>query len=165
MVNFQISRDWKPRPRSSLLGFRNFCLLMIAHWATTAKSTCNKASKYTRACDDFGLTISTKNTKVMYQPPLGEPYSPPRIIVKDQEVSDSDHFIYLISTLSEPAVIDEEVNNQIARASSAFGCLRRVAWGRAGVKTFIKSWCTRQLSSHHCSLWLRDMNCIPATCP
>ena len=54
---------------------------------------------FSRACDNFGLTISTKKTEVMYQPAPGKPYQEPHIMVKGQNLQAVDNFTYLGSTL------------------------------------------------------------------
>ena len=38
-------------------------------------------NRFSSACDNFGLTISIKNTKVMFQPASGKPYQEPNITV------------------------------------------------------------------------------------
>ena len=37
-----------------------------------------------QGCDNFGLTISTKKTEVMYQPARGKSYKEPHVTVKGQ---------------------------------------------------------------------------------
>ena len=81
--------------------------------------------KFSDACDNFGLTISTKKTEVMYQPAPGRPYTEPNISVNGQRLSVVDKFTYLGSTLSRTVTIDDEVNNRLAKASAAFGRLRK----------------------------------------
>ena len=49
-----------------------------------------------------------------------------------------EHFTYLGSTLSRSANIDVEVNNRIAKASSAFERLRKTVWGRRGISQITK---------------------------
>jgi len=44
-----------------------------------------------------------------------------------------ENFTYLGSTLSRSANIDAEVNNRIAKASSAFGRLKKTVWERRGI--------------------------------
>ena len=50
-------------------------------------------------CDNYGLTISIKKTKVVYQPAPGKPYKEPTITVKGQRLQVVDKFTYLGSTL------------------------------------------------------------------
>ena len=41
---------------------------------------------FSSACDNFGLTISTKKTEVMYQPAPGKPYAEPTITVNKEKL-------------------------------------------------------------------------------
>jgi len=93
---------------------------------------------FSEACDNFGLTISTKKTEVMHQPKPHELYQEPTILVNGQKLQAVDQFTYLGSTLSRVVNIDAEVNNRIAKASSAFGRLRTNVWERRGIKTSTK---------------------------
>ena len=68
---------------------------------------------FSAACNNFGLTISTKKTKVMFQPAPGNQYHKPQIIVKGQTLQAVETFTYLGSTLSRTATIDAEINNRI----------------------------------------------------
>ena len=76
--------------------------------------------RFSAACDNFGLTISTKRTEVMYQPTTGNPYQEPNITVKGQRIQDMENFTYVGSTLSRSANIDAEVTNCNTKGSSAF---------------------------------------------
>jgi len=88
---------------------------------------------FSSACNNFGFTISTKKTEVMHQPSPGIPYQEPNITVKGQRLQAVENFTYLGSTLSRSANIDAEVNNRIAKASSAFGILKKTVWERRGI--------------------------------
>ena len=94
---------------------------------------------FSSACDNFGLTISTKKAEVLYHPVPGNLYQGPNITVKGQRLQAVEHFTYLGSTLSRSANIDSEVNNRIAKASSAFGRLRKTVWARRGISQDIKN--------------------------
>ena len=83
---------------------------------------------FSTACDNFGLTTSTKNTEVMYQPAPGNPYQEPNITVKGQRLQAQENFTYIGSTLSRSANINAEVTNHIAKASSKFGRLKKSVW-------------------------------------
>ncbi|XP_047501815.1 uncharacterized protein LOC125047580 [Penaeus chinensis] len=82
---------------------------------------------FSRACDIFGLIISTKKIEVMKH-----------IMEKGQELQAVDSFTYLGSTLSRAVNIDAEVINRIAKASSAFGRLRENVWERRGLSLTTK---------------------------
>ena len=88
---------------------------------------------FSRACDNFGVTISTKKTEVMYQPASRKMYHEPHIFVNDEPLKTTDYFTYLGSTLSREANIDVVVNNRLSKANSAFGRLRKKVWDRRGI--------------------------------
>jgi len=88
---------------------------------------------FSSACDNFGFTISTKKTDVMYQPAPGVPYQEPNITVKGQRIQAVENFTYLGSILSRSTNIAAEVNNRIVKASSAFGRLKKTVWERRGI--------------------------------
>ena len=79
---------------------------------------------FATACNNFGLTVSTKKTEVMYQPAPGTPYTDPVITANGQKLASAEKFVYLGSTLSKSALLDEEIALRIARASTAFGRLQ-----------------------------------------
>lgn len=89
---------------------------------------------FSKACSNFGLTISTKKTEVLHQPAPNVPYTEPHITVNGQRLAVADKFVYLGSTLSRSVNIDDEVAYRIARASAAFGRLRDKVWDRRGLR-------------------------------
>ena len=93
---------------------------------------------FSKACDNFGLTISIKKTEVMHQPAPGNQYKEPLVAVKGQKLQAVDRFTYLGSTLSRTVNIDEEVNTRIFKASTAFGRLRASVWERRGISITTK---------------------------
>ena len=94
--------------------------------------------RFSSACDNFGLTISTSKTKVLHQTAPGKPYHEPCITVKGLKLQAVDRFTYLGSTLSREVNINVEVNSRIAKASAAFGRLRKNVWERRGLSTTTK---------------------------
>ena len=93
---------------------------------------------FSDACDNFGLTISTKKTEVMHQPAPAKPYVEPNITINGQRLNSVSKFTYLGSTLSRNVVIDDEVNARLAKASAAFGRLHKNVWNRRGITTETK---------------------------
>ena len=85
------------------------------------------------ACNNFGLTISTKKTQVMFQPAPGNQYHEPQISVNGQTLQAVEIFTYLGSTLSRTTTIDAEISNRISKAGSAFGRLKENVWERRGI--------------------------------
>ena len=92
-----------------------------------------EVDQFSSACDDFGLIINAQKTEVMFQPAPEKPYHKPHILVKGQRLQAIDKFTYLGSTLSRRTNIDDEIKNRIAKASSAFGRLRKKVWERRGI--------------------------------
>ncbi|XP_038077350.1 uncharacterized protein LOC119745200 [Patiria miniata] len=102
--------------------------------ASSEQEMQHEVNCFSSACDNFGLTISTKKTEVMHQPAPGKPYQEPHVTVKGQNLKAVDNFTYLGSTLSRGASDDNEVGNRIAKASVAFGRLRQNrVWERRGL--------------------------------
>ena len=90
---------------------------------------------FSRACDNFGFTISTKKTEVMHQP---APRNASRAThsCERRAAIESYRFFHQPSwgsTLSREANIDVEVNNRLSKANSAFGRLRKKVWDRRGI--------------------------------
>jgi len=106
--------------------------------ANTEDAMQQSMNRLAAACDNFGLTISTKKTEVMYQPAPGKVYTEPSIQVKGTQLLAVEKFTYLGSTLSRCIHIDDEVNSRIAKASAAFGRLRPTVWERRGISTETK---------------------------
>ena len=95
-------------------------------------------NSFSTACNNFGLTISTKKTEVLHQPAPHKTYVEPAITTGGETLKDVDKFTYLGSTLSRFVNIDEEVDTRIAKASSVFGRLRKSVWERRGIKLATK---------------------------
>ena len=106
--------------------------------ATTEAKMQQSMDRFASSCTNFGLTISTKKTEVMFQPAPQQRYSEPSITVKGETLKAVDNFTYLGSTISRSVNIDTEVDTRIAKASSAFGRLRVSVWDRRGIKLSTK---------------------------
>lgn len=92
---------------------------------------------FSKACINFGLTISTAKTDVLYQPAPGTEYVPPKITSNDK-LPTTEAFIYLGSTLSQQATIDREITRRLAKASLSFGSLREKVWDKDGISMATK---------------------------
>ena len=114
--------------------FANDCALN----ASSEPEMQQSMNKFSSACDSFGLTISTKKTEVMFQPAPRNAYTEPSITVKGETLKVVESFAYLGSILSRSVRIDNEVDARIAKASTAFGRLRKKVWERNGLTTRTK---------------------------
>ena len=77
-----------------------------------------------KACNDFGLTISVKKTEVLTQ----NVTSVPSIHVYNSGLKIVDQFKYLGSTISKNLSLDTEINVRIGKASSAIAKLKDRVW-------------------------------------
>ena len=93
---------------------------------------------FSNACSNFGLTISTAKTEVLYQPAPGSEYTPPEILCNGKQLPATEAFIYLGSTLSRQANIDKEIARRLAKASVSFGSLRAKVWEKSGISVTTK---------------------------
>ena len=105
--------------------------------ATTKSNKWNSVDKFSMACDNFGLTFSTKKTVVMHQQAPGKPYVEP-ITIKGQRLKVVEKFTSLGSTVSTSIVMNEKVNTRLAKASADFVQLNRNVWNRRGISEATK---------------------------
>ena len=123
--------------------FRDF--LFTDDWAlfVNSEQEMQRAiNRFSSICDNLNLTISAKETEVMFQPAPGKPYLDPHIWVKDENLQAVENFTYGGSTLSCSADIDVDVSNRVSRV----GRMRETAWERRGICLVPKSKCTKQWS-------------------
>ena len=100
--------------------FADDCSLNVTSDANIQHSV----DKFSDACDNFGLTISTKKTEVMHQPAPGKPYVElGQHYCQRSTAKVVDKFTYLGSFISRNVVVDNEVKARLAKASVAFGRL------------------------------------------
>lgn len=88
---------------------------------------------FASAYKNSGLTISTTKTEMMYQPTSNTPYSEPSTMihmVHGQKLAVADIFVYLGSTLSSAATINEEIKLCITHASATFSRLQENVWAQ-----------------------------------
>ena len=86
---------------------------------------------FSNACKDFGLTISTKKIELLFQPPPN--YSGilhPIIEINYVKINTTEKITYLGSTVTNKALLNEEITSRISKASSRFGRLRDKLWNK-----------------------------------
>ena len=92
--------------------------MTVALNATSKHDMQDSMDRFSTACDNFSLTISTKKTEVMFQPAPGKPYLKPHITTNHTVLNDVEKFTYLASTITRHANIDKEITCRIAKAST-----------------------------------------------
>ena len=80
---------------------------------------------FAEAAKAVGLIISLNKLEVLHQLPPGGVYSPPQISIKGTSLNSVEHFTYLGSVISNDATVNKDLDNRLARASSAFGRLHK----------------------------------------
>ena len=91
-------------------------------------------SCFANAAQLFGLEVSLKKMEVLYQLAPREVYHPPHITIGETELKSVQQFSYLGCTISSDARTDKEVDNRLAKASSAFGRLYKRVWNNKILK-------------------------------
>ena len=101
--------------------FADDCAL-LAHTQKALQYIVNRFAEVAKA---FGFTISLKKTEVLHQPPPGGVYSTPQINIEGTSLNSVEHLTYLGSVISNDATVNKDLDNRLARASSAFGRLHK----------------------------------------
>ena len=104
--------------------FADDCAL-LAHTQEALQYIVNRFAEAAKA---FGFTISLKKTEVLHQPPPGGVYSPHQINIEGTSLNSVEHFTYLGSVISNDAIVNKDLDNRLARASSAFGRPHKRVW-------------------------------------
>ncbi|KAK4328599.1 hypothetical protein Pmani_001075 [Petrolisthes manimaculis] len=78
-------------------------------------------SKFTRACKEFGLTISIKKTNVMGQ----GVNSPPSIYIDNKALDVAENFTYLGTTITNNLFLNTELDRRIVKASAVMSRLNK----------------------------------------
>ena len=133
--------------------FADDCAL-LAHTVHDIQAITNA---FARSARRFGLTISLKKAEVIYQPKPGADYTAPTITIDNNPLKVTDKFTYLGSTISQNALIDEEISARIGKASGSFGKLTKRLWSERGVRlaTKINVYCAVVLPTllYRCEAW------------
>ena len=69
-----------------------------------------------------------EKTEVLYQPPPGESYCEPNILINNTRLNAVEHFTYLGSVMSNDATTDKDLDNHLSKASRSFGRLSKTVW-------------------------------------
>ena len=117
-------RRLKSKTRTSKVLIRDFLFAddcaLLAHTVDDIQAI---TSAFARSARRFGLMISLKKTEVIYQPKPRADYTAPTITIDNIPLNVTDKFTYLGSTISQNALIDDEISARIGKASGSFGKL------------------------------------------
>ena len=96
--------------------------------ASTRSGAERAMSEYQRTCSNFGLTVSNPKTKHMVTGRQVVDGDREPIAVAGGEICSVDEFPYLGSMIASSGRIDVDVESRIAKASRAFGALRKAVF-------------------------------------
>ena len=108
---------------------------LVAHTETALQRV---TSCFAEASQLFGLEVSLKKTEVLHQSAPQEAYCPPHITIGETELKAVQQFTYLGCTISSDARNDKEMDNRLAKASSAFGRFHSRVWNNKHLKKATK---------------------------
>ena len=80
--------------------------------------------QFSKACNDFGLTISVKKTQILHQGTSPNP----TITLNSDILANVDKFTYLGSTVTCNLSLDVVINQRIAKAATTLGRLSKRVW-------------------------------------
>ena len=103
---------------------------IVAHALEDINEICKH---FEQAATVFGLTISTKKTVTLHQPPPGQTSTNLHIEIYGTLLKSINNLTYLGSTIASDNTIDMEINNRIRAASGAFGGLWKRVWSQHGI--------------------------------
>ncbi|XP_066482784.1 DBIRD complex subunit ZNF326 isoform X2 [Tiliqua scincoides] len=92
--------------------------------AHSAKDLQQLMDRFSKACQDFGLTVSLKEAQVMVQ----DVDSDPCITISEHELEVVHDFVHLGSTISDTLSLDNELNRRIGKAATTFSRLTKRVW-------------------------------------
>eukprot|EP00745_Piridium_sociabile_P017961 TRINITY_DN26814_c0_g1_i11.p1 TRINITY_DN26814_c0_g1~~TRINITY_DN26814_c0_g1_i11.p1 ORF type:complete len:515 (+),score=121.07 TRINITY_DN26814_c0_g1_i11:351-1895(+) len=79
--------------------------------------------RFSKACEEFGLTVSLQKTNVMVQNA-----EPPSVTINDHTLEVVSQFTYLGSIITDNLSLDAELNKRIGRASATMARLSQRVW-------------------------------------
>ena len=71
------------------------------------------------AAKNFSLTVSLKETEMLYKPPPWKACSPPHISINGTNLTAVEHFTYLVSVISSASTVNKGLDNHLSKASSS----------------------------------------------
>ena len=96
--------------------------------ATSRAGAVEGTEAYNQTCADFGLKVSAQKTKLMVSGRETAEDDEEPIDMGEEEIGAVKEFPYLGSVVAASGRIDSDIDNRIAKASKAFGALRRAVF-------------------------------------
>ena len=131
---------------------------IVAHSLEDIREICKQ---FEQAATMFGLTINTKKTVTLYQPPPGQTSIDPHVEIYGTPLKAVKNFTYLGSTVASDNTIDVEIKNRFQAASEAFGGLWKRVWSKhsISVSTECKMYKAMLENSLKCISDIYDKSC------
>ena len=133
---FNLSRP-RAKTKVQLRCLRDFLFAdEAAVTAYSAEDLQQLMTRFSNACQDFGLTISLKKTQVMRQ----DTDSPPAISINDHELDVIHDFVYMGSAISDTLSLDAEFNRRTGKAATTMTTSRltKKAWNNSKLTVHTK---------------------------
>jgi len=94
--------------------------------------------QFVMASRRFGLSVSLKKTEVLFQPSPDNIYATPVVTINNTALTVAETFCYLGSHIHRTGSLDDEITARLAKATAAFGCLRKRLWDDHGIRVDTK---------------------------
>ena len=130
---------FKLTPRLMRSLFETFSSQMMPPWLPKQNEPCNVSLPASQMLPSFLASRSaSRRRRSSTSLPPWEEYHPPHITISETELKSVQQFSYQGCTISSDARMDKEVDNRLAKASSAFDRLYKTVWNNKNMKTQTK---------------------------
>ena len=111
--------------------------VLVAH---DVESMQRLVDRFSLAAEKFSLKINIKKTECLFQPVKCQlsTQTPGKIHVRDETLVQTKNFVYLGSTITDNARIDDEITFRMGKASAANARLRERLWENHHVSLKVK---------------------------
>lgn len=131
--------NFKSKTKTKLCNVRELMFAddtaLVAH---TLEDMQDIVTAFAKSAHDFGLQINMKKTEVLFQPTPGSLAISQPIHIEGNILNNVSSFTYLGSTVTSDNNLDKELQNRMAKASSAFGRLTQRLWKNHNVPVNVK---------------------------
>jgi len=157
-------RKLQSESKTTSAQFVNSSLQTTVLWQRTL---CMKPKHYLislMASRRFGLSVSLKKTEELFQPSPDNIYTTPVVTIDNTALPVAETFCYLGSHIHCTGSLDDEITTRLAKATAAFGCLRKRLWDDRGIRVDTKVQVYRAVAlTILCYMAARHGRCIADT--